>query len=106
MDRKPIRIKFAASQTFWLISWVTDEEYKSIFQSGMLGLFPVAYVWPENSRIVYDCEARQWVTAETLHPLNSRFVSAAKKMTQQDRARVNSLVRKCLATELDLGENE
>lgn len=106
MERKPIRIKFAASQTFWLISWVTEEEYKSIFQGGMLGVFPVAYVWPENSHIVYDCEARQWVTAETLHPLNSRFISVAKVMTQQDRARVHSLVRKCLATELDLGESE
>lgn len=106
MNRKPIRVKFAASQEFWLTSYVTDEQYREIFQHGRLGVFPLAYVWPEGSKIVYDCEARQWVTAETYHPLNARFVLTAKRMTDQDRARIASLVRKCIATELDLGETE
>ena len=106
MNVKRVQLKLAASQEFWIQTSLTEQEYKNIFLLGSWGFFPVVYIWPVGSPVMYDCEAKQWLMAETKDPLNRNFIKAAARMTEQDRARIASLVRKCLATELDLGETE
>lgn len=106
MDRICVNVKFAASQNFWLTAWITQREYKDVFQTGKLGEFSVAYIQPAGATIMYDCEARQWVTENGKCPLSFRYQLAAKEMTPFDRTNIQHLIRKCLATSYDLGEDE
>lgn len=101
-----VRIKYAASQAAWFVVIIPLEDYREMFLSGRLHGMPVAYVWPLNSPIMYDCESKQWMVAGTGNILPSRFVAAAKHMTARDRFNVKRLVHDCLKTKHDLGENE
>lgn len=101
-----VLIKYAASQETWTEVEMSNFEYQHVFQSGKFQGNWVAYIWPANSPIAYDCEARQWMVASTQVKLLPRFVAHARSMTAKDRFNVRKLIHDCLKTKHDLGENE